>query len=177
MLESGEHNIICVKIGSNKLLLLDHTYHINTNIFHNYTIHEHIINNSILELSILTNTNKEHDLQSVYNGNGFICTIAELSQVYLAIYDIPIEPITYTSSENIDITNNQISLPFSIKVNDEIVLNPRSGGVYFEIYAGTSGIPFLQNQQDGAQPIAIFNSLDQSCELFGDVDIPFLLRP
>ena len=30
----------------------------------------------------------------------------------------------------------------------------------------------LQNQRDGAQPMAIFSSLDQSVELVGDVDIP-----
>ena len=39
-------------------------------------------------------------------------------------------------------------------------------------YAGTSGFAFLQNQQDGGQPIAMFKPLDQSCELFGDADIP-----
>ena len=31
---------------------------------------------------------------------------------------------------------------------------------------------FLQNQQDGAQPIAISNSFDKSIEFFGDLDIP-----
>ena len=31
---------------------------------------------------------------------------------------------------------------------------------------------FLQNINDGAQPVAIVNSLDRSCDLFGDVDIP-----
>ena len=40
------------------------------------------------------------------------------------------------------------------------------------MYAATSGFVFLQNQQDGAQPIAIFNSLDKSVEFFGDLDIP-----
>ena len=40
------------------------------------------------------------------------------------------------------------------------------------MYAGTSGFAFLQNQRDGAQPIAIFNSTDQSVEFFGDLDIP-----
>ena len=39
------------------------------------------------------------------------------------------------------------------------------------MYAGTSGFAFLQNQQDGAQPIALFNSLDKSCKFFGDLDI------
>ena len=58
-----------------------------------------------------------------------------------------------------------------MEVNDEIVLNPRLNG-YFELYAGTSGITFLQNIVDGSQPIAIFNSLDKSVEFFGDLDIP-----
>ena len=31
---------------------------------------------------------------------------------------------------------------------------------------------FLQNTADGSQPIAIFNSVDKSVELFGDPDIP-----
>uniref|UniRef100_UPI004049C80D tail fiber domain-containing protein n=1 Tax=Flavobacterium sp. TaxID=239 RepID=UPI004049C80D len=57
------------------------------------------------------------------------------------------------------------------KINDETFLNPRVNG-YFELYAGTSGFAFLQNQQDGSQPIAIFNSLDKSVEFFGDLDIP-----
>ena len=39
------------------------------------------------------------------------------------------------------------------------------------MYAGTSGFAFLQNEQDGAQPIALFNSLDKSCEFFGGLDI------
>ena len=54
---------------------------------------------------------------------------------------------------------------------DEIVLHPRLN-TYFELYAGTSGITILQNIVDGAQPIAIFNSLDKSVEFFGDLDIP-----
>ena len=48
-------------------------------------------------------------------------------------------------------------------------MHPRAYGAQFEIYAGTSGFAFLQNQQDGGQPIAIFNSLDQSCDIFADV--------
>ena len=39
------------------------------------------------------------------------------------------------------------------------------------MYAGTSGCAFLQNINDGGQPIALFNSLDQSCGFFGDDDI------
>ena len=40
------------------------------------------------------------------------------------------------------------------------------------MYAGTSGITFLQNTVDGSQPIAIFNSLDKSVEFFGNVNVP-----
>ena len=40
------------------------------------------------------------------------------------------------------------------------------------MYAGTSGITFLQNTVDGSQPIAIFNSLDKSVEFLGGLDIP-----
>ena len=52
-----------------------------------------------------------------------------------------------------------------------MVSNPR-GNCYFELYAGTSGITFLQNTVDGSQPIAIFNSLDKSVEFFWNPDIP-----
>ena len=65
--------------------------------------------------------------------------------ICLAIYDIPIEPVTYTVSEDIDITNNQISLDFLIEIIGEIVMHPRSGGVYFEMYAGTSGFACSQH--------------------------------
>ena len=41
---TGEHNIIFIKICSNKLLHFDHTYHINRTIFQNYTINENTIN-------------------------------------------------------------------------------------------------------------------------------------
>ena len=89
----------------------------------------------------------------------------------LALYDTGTNSSTYTGSENIDITNNEITLNFPLKINDEIVLHPRLNG-YFELYAGTSGISFLQNIVDGGQPIAIFNSLDKSIEFFGELDIP-----
>ena len=44
-------------------------------------------------------------------------------------------------------------------------MNPRSGGAYFEIYAGTSGVILRQNIADGGQPLAVFTSLDRSCDL------------
>ena len=33
---------------------------------------------------------------------------------------------------------------------------------HFELHAGTSGFPFVQNIVDGSEPITIFNSLDKS---------------
>ena len=85
-------------------------------------------------------------------------------QLFLAIYGIPIEPVTYTGSENIDYTINQI-YETSMKINGEVVMHPRSGGgVLFEMYAGSSSFACLQNQRYGGQPIAIFNSLDQPCD-------------
>jgi len=168
---TGDDDVLFIKIGSTKVLLLDYTYHINRTIFQNYNINENTINAYGLEF-ILNNTSNEYDLQSVYNGNSYIGIITELSQVFLALYDISVSPSTYTGSENIDITNNEISLNFPLKINDEIVLNPRAYGIQFEMYAGTSGISFLQNISDGAQPIAIFNSLDKSVEFFGNLDIP-----
>ena len=52
------------------------------------------------------------------------------------------------------------------------MMNPRAYGIDFEMYAGTSGFVFLQNINDGGQPIAIFNSFDRSIEFLGDCDIP-----
>ena len=161
---TGDDEIIFIKLGSNKVSPLDYTYHISRNIFQNYTINENTINDYGLGF-ILNNTSNEYDLQSVYNGNSYIGMITELPQVFLAIYDTTVSPSTYTGSENIDITNNEISLNFPLNINDEVVLHPRLNG-YFEIYAGTSGINFLQNIADGSQPIAIFNSLDKSVEFF-----------
>ena len=42
---TGDDDIIFIKIGSTKVLLLDYTYHTNRTIFQNYTINEHLINN------------------------------------------------------------------------------------------------------------------------------------
>ena len=50
-------------------------------------------------------------------------------------------------------------------------MNPRTYGVYFELYAGTSGF-FLQIINDRGQPLAMFNSLDRSIDIVGDCDIP-----
>ena len=123
-------------------MVSDDTYYINRNVFQNYTINENSLNNYDLEF-ILNNTSNEYDLQSVYNGNGFLGITTDLSQVSLAIYDTAVSPHTYTGSENIDITDNQISLGFPIK-KDEVVLNPRAyDGAVFEMSSGTDSFTFL----------------------------------
>ena len=92
----------------------------------------------------LNNTSNEYDLQSVYNGNSYIGVITELSQVFLTMYDTAVSPYTYTGSENIDITDNRISLNFPLKVNDEVFLNPREyGEAVFEMSSGTGNFTFL----------------------------------
>ena len=68
---SGDGAILFIKVGSNKLLVLDYTCHMNITMFQNYTINENPLNNYDLEL-ILNNTSNEYDLQSVYNGNVFL---------------------------------------------------------------------------------------------------------
>ena len=82
---SGDDGILVIKIGSNNVLVSDCTYHINRNIFQNFTINKNSVNNYGLAF-ILNNTSNEYDLQSVYNGNGFLGTITDLQQVFLAIY-------------------------------------------------------------------------------------------
>ena len=42
---TGDDDIIFIKTGSTKVLLLDYTYHINRTIFQNYNINENLINN------------------------------------------------------------------------------------------------------------------------------------
>ena len=42
---TGDDDIIFIKIGSTKVLLLYYTYHINRNIFQNYSINESLLNN------------------------------------------------------------------------------------------------------------------------------------
>ena len=169
---TGDEDILFIKIGSNKVLVLDCTYHINGTIFQNYTINENTINDYYLEFT-LNKTSNDYTLQGGYNANSYIGSTTELPQVFLAIYDTTLSPYYYTGSENIGITDNQISLTFPSKINDEIILNPRWNG-YFEIYAGTSGIIFLQSTVDGSQPMAIFSSLNKSVEFFGDLGIPNL---
>ena len=99
----------------------------------------------------------------------------EISTQFLSTYtktevDALLLNTNLTGSDNLDISNNQISLTYPSKINDEAFLNPRVNG-YFEIYSAPNGISILQHISDGSQPIAIFNSLDKSVEFFGDLDI------
>ena len=71
---TGDDDIIFIKIGSTKVLLLDYTYHINRTILQNYTIDENTINEYGLEF-ILHNTSNEYTLQGVYNANSYIGSI------------------------------------------------------------------------------------------------------
>ena len=130
------------------------------------------MNNYGLEL-ILNSTSNEYDLQSVCNGNSYIGIITDLSQVVLAIYDTTVSPQTYTGSENIDITNNEMSLNFPLKINDEIVLHPRNyDGAVFQLNSGTEKNMFLQNTIHGGAPIAQFYSFTKICTCHGDCEIP-----
>ena len=80
-----------------------------------------------------------------------------------------------TGSGNIDITDNQISLNLPIKINNEIVLNPRTyDGVVFEIISGTDNFAFRQNSIHGGTLIAQFNSSTKGCTFYGKCSIPNL---
>ena len=68
---SGDGDIIFIKIGSNKVLVLDYTYHINRNMFQNYTINENTVNDYKLEFAS-NNKSNEYTIQGVYTANGFI---------------------------------------------------------------------------------------------------------
>ena len=50
----------------------------------------------MIYISFSNDTSNDNDLQSVYNGNGFLGIIASLQQVFLAIYDTDIIPFLYT---------------------------------------------------------------------------------
>ena len=164
--------LLFTKIGSKRLLILDYTYVINRNMFQNYTINENLINSYDLEL-MLNGTSSEYDLQPVYNVNGFIGIINDLPQICSAIYDTNAQPFVYTCSENIDITNNNISLKSPINLNNEIVLNPRAyDNTVFEMLSGTDNFAFRQNPIHRSAPIAILNSSTKACTFFGDCSVP-----
>lgn len=168
---TGDDEIIFIKIGSSKVLILDYTYYINRNIFQTYSINENLLNPFGLEF-VLNNTSNEYTLQSVYTTNSHIGTITELQDVYLTIYDTNTNPHSYTGNENIDITDNQISLTFPLKINDEIIMHPRNYGALFQLYSGTDNLTIHQNTFHGGQPIATFFSQDKSTTFYGDIIAP-----
>ena len=62
------------------------------------------------------------------------------------MYDTTVSPYTYTGSKHIDITDNQISLTFPLKIYDEVVLNPRAyDGAVFETISGTDNFALKRN--------------------------------
>ena len=168
---TGDDEIIFIKIGSSKVLILDYTYYINRTIFQTYSINENLLNPFGLEF-VLNNTSNEYTLQSVYTTNSHIGTITELQDVYLTIYDTNTNPHSYTGSENIDITDNQISLTFPLKINDEIIMHPRNYGALFQLYSGTDNLTIHQNTFHGGQPIATFFSQDKSTTFYGNLIAP-----
>jgi len=73
----------------------------------------------------------------------------------LTLYDTAISPNTFTSCENIDITNNQISLNFPIYINGEFTFHPRMyDGTVFGMTSGTDMLAFRHNPIHGNAPIA-----------------------
>ena len=105
---TGNDNIIFIKIGSNKILLLDYTYHINRNIFQYYTINENVLNPFKLEY-ILNNGSNEYTINQVYIANSYIGTITELSQVFLAMYDSEVIIKDYYTKSEIDDLDDELS--------------------------------------------------------------------
>ena len=88
------------------------------------------------------------------------------------IYDTETSPYNYTGSENIDITDNQISLNLLLK-NDEIVMQPRNyDGAVFQMNSGTDNFTFLQNTIHGSAPIAHFYSSTKLGAFHCDCEIP-----
>ena len=120
----------------------------------------------------MNDTSNEYTLQGVYNANSYIGSINALQDVYLAMYDTTVSPQTYTGSENIDITVNQISLRFPLKINDEIVMHPRAYGNVFDMISGTDMISFKHNSIHGSTIIAQFFPETKQCIFHGDCEIP-----
>ena len=89
---TGDDDVLFIKIGYHKVLILDYTYHMNRNIFQNFTINENLVNSYDLEF-IPKGTSNEYDLQSVYNGNGFLGIISDLSQFEKPITTKTVRPL------------------------------------------------------------------------------------
>ena len=64
---------------------------------------------------MLNNTSHKYTTQGVYTASSHIGIINTLQDVYPAMYDTAVSPHTYTGGENINITNNEMSLTFPFK--------------------------------------------------------------
>ena len=117
---TGNDDTLFIKIGSNIVLILYNTLHINRNIVENFTINGNTTDDYNLEFT-LDNTSNEYTLQGVYNASPYPGTITSLQQVFLAIHDTDSIPFPYTWSENMNLINNEISLAFLSKTNHEVV--------------------------------------------------------
>ena len=106
----------------------------------------------------------------------FIGVIIELSQVFSAMHDTSIQPLTYTGSGNIGITDNQVSFNFPIKVNDEIVFHPRAyDGALFGMLSGTDDFLLFDKTQSMEVSLSPnFHSSTKACTFQGDSSIHFL---
>ena len=121
----------------------------------------------------LNNTSNEYTLQVVYDTNGFYRKYHRIITSILAIYDTTVPPYSYTGSGNIDITDDQISLSFSLGVNGEVFLNTGNyDGAVFEMSSATEIFICLQNTVHGGAPIAQFYSSTKVCTFHGDCQIP-----
>ena len=67
---TGDDDILFIKIGSNEVLVLDYTYHMNRDILQNFKTNENSLNYG-LEF-ILNNFSNEYDLQTVIMAMGFL---------------------------------------------------------------------------------------------------------
>ena len=81
--------------------------------------------------------------------------------------------MSYTGSDHIDITDNQVSLNFPIKINDGIMLNPRAyDGDVFEMLSSSTHFAVRQNPLHGGSPMAQLYPSTKACTFHGGCEIP-----
>ena len=85
-------------------------------------------------------------------------------------------PFSHTGSENIDTTDNQVSLNLPMQIHDEVVLNPRAyDGAVFDMLSGTGIFAFRQNPIHGGTRITQFNSSTKEYIFYVNCSIPNLV--
>ena len=108
-------------------------------------------------------------------------TLALLMHYRMFIYRYTIHQFHHLHIQevNIDITDNQISLSFPLKMNDEIVMHPRAYGEVFDMISGTDMFSFRQNSIHGITIIAQFFSETKQCIFHGECEIPniYIIKP